>query len=356
VSRIRILYFISSLRPGGAQTGLRRIAKSLDPEEYSLTIVTINAGIEDPSCWAPEWCEVVDLQIRDLSKLYLNHHLWRMLRSTDVLVCSLYEASLIGRFVGLLNPSVRIVDWRHNTSFQNRRRRLLFNLTAWIPDVVLADSRAVADVLEDEPGMFATPIRHVPIAGVDTDEFAPPEERPSGPPYTVASVMRLTEQKNPWAIIELAERFQDSPEVRFEVAGDGPLLDDIRARVDEAGLDNVEFHGFVEDLPAFLGRAHIYLQPSLSEGLCITVPEAMACELPVVASRVGGIPETVIHDETGYLLNPNNICEFETYLRELINNAHKRREWGESGRTRIKRHYSADVLTSELLCILNRSA
>lgn len=339
MEKTQIVYLVSSLRTGGAQTGLRRLARNLDPDSYDLTIVAINAGIENPQGWVPDHCKVLDLRISSIPKLYRAWTLWRELEGVDVLVCSLMEASLIGRILGYLHSTPRIVDWRHNSSFKNLRVRLLFNATAWIPDVIIADSMRVLEAVVDEPGVISTPVRYVPIAGIDTDEFKPADNRRYTADITIASVMRLTEQKNPHAMVELAKRFDDSS-VKFEIAGDGPLLEELRMRVRESDLENIRFRGFVEDLPSFLSEADIYVQPSKSEGLCITVPEAMACELPVVASAVGGIPESVVDGETGYLLPPSNLDAFEERIRYLLERPDKRNALGKSGRKRVCEMYS----------------
>jgi glycosyltransferase involved in cell wall biosynthesis len=147
-------------------------------------------------------------------------------------------------------------------------------------------------------------------------------------------------------MIELARRFTDT-NVDFEIAGSGPLLEQCRQEVQDAEVDNITFRGFVDDLPAFLRNGDVYVQPSTSEGLCVTVPEAMACGLPVVGSAVGGIPESVVEGETGYLVDPHDVEGFESRIRELLEDAPQRDRFGRRGRDRVEERYSQRVLVGE---------
>lgn len=343
---MKVVYLISSLQSGGAQTGLKRIISNIDHEKYDFRIVTVNASIDDPEAWPPEDCELLDLKISEYNKIYRLSKLWNELSKADILVCSLYEASLIGRIIGSLRSETYILDWRHNTSFQSGWRRLAFNVTAWIPDVILADSEAVMESIREEPGTLTTPIRQIPIAGIDTEKFRPHDEDRPEDTQSVVSVMRVAEQKNPRAMIELAQRFE-AESVSFDIAGEGPLLEAMNQRIKEYDLDNIEFHGFIEDLPSFLQRGDIYVQPSKSEGLCITVPEAMACGLPVVGSAVGGITESVVDGETGYLVQPTDLDGFENRIRDLLYNPTLCSQFGRKGRKRVKEYYSQEVLIRE---------
>ena len=93
------------------------------------------------------------------------------------------------------------------------------------------------------------------------------------------------------------------PAARFEIAGDGPCRPGLERLAQELGLTgHVVFHGAVGDIPALLARASAFVLPSLSEGISLTLLEAMASGLPIVATRVGGTPELVIADVTGLLV------------------------------------------------------
>ncbi len=127
-----------------------------------------------------------------------------------------------------------------------------------------------------------------------------PMPRRDGPIVTVA---RLSPEKDIANLLRAAQRVVAShPQARFEIAGAGPCRDELARLTQELNLSgHVVFHGEVRDIPAFLARARLFVLPSQSEGISLTLLEAMARGLPVVTTRVGGNPEVVDAGVTGLL-------------------------------------------------------
>jgi len=138
--------------------------------------------------------------------------------------------------------------------------------------------------------------------------------------FDIAVLCRLHFQKNPLIIPEILLALRPArPTVA--IIGGGPLEECLRARVASAGLSGqVTFCGECSHQQglALLSQARIMLQPSLSEGLSISVIEAMHRAIPVVASRVGGLPEQIDHLKTGYLVEASDVKGFARALRELL--------------------------------------
>jgi glycosyltransferase involved in cell wall biosynthesis len=134
--------------------------------------------------------------------------------------------------------------------------------------------------------------------GIELERFDLPRRAHEG--RVVGNVARLVEQKDQRALIDAApavlERF---PDVRFVVVGDGPLRAELERRA--AGLP-FEFTGPRDDVPELLAGFDVFAFPSRFEGLCLAVIEAQAAGVPVVATPVGGIVETVVPGETGALV------------------------------------------------------
>ena len=134
--------------------------------------------------------------------------------------------------------------------------------------------------------------------GIDLGRFSV-EPRPHEG-LVVGNVARLVEQKGQLTLVEAApailERF---PEARFVIAGEGELRGELEAAA--AGLP-FEFTGERDDVPELLAGFDAFAFPSLFEGLCLAVIEAQAAGVPVVATPVGGIRETVVDGETGLLV------------------------------------------------------
>lgn len=109
---------------------------------------------------------------------------------------------------------------------------------------------------------------------------------------------------------------RERPELVFVLVGDGP--DDARFRAAAAELDNVVFAGFVNDVGAWLDVFDLFVFPSLHEGLGSTVLDAMSFGLPVVATRVGGIPDIVADGVNGLLVEPERPAELLAALTRLL--------------------------------------
>jgi glycosyltransferase involved in cell wall biosynthesis len=197
-------------------------------------------------------------------------------------------------------------------------------------------------MLVSEYDLSEDKISVLPIVGVDTSIFQPVEMEPLSGSIAVATVGRLSEAKGYDDLIDCARRL--GPEYQFHVAGDGSLRDWLETEAPE----NVCFHGTISNgnVPDFLNGADIYFQPSKYEGLCMTVIEAMSCGLPVVASAVGGITESVVPGETGYLCERGDVGCFCSRIEALSRDSERRAEFGRGGRERVLSKYSMTELTN----------
>jgi glycosyltransferase involved in cell wall biosynthesis len=124
------------------------------------------------------------------------------------------------------------------------------------------------------------------------------------------------------------------------VVGDGPDRPRIEAEIQSLGLhDRVRLAGQRSDVPELLAAADVFVLSSASEGMPISVLEAMAAGLPVVASRVGGVPELVIDGETGLLVAPGDAYELAEALRRLFADAGLRQRLGDAGHVRVRERF-----------------
>lgn len=148
--------------------------------------------------------------------------------------------------------------------------------------------------------------------------------------HSIATVARLVEQKGH---LVLLEALKELPDVSLVIAGDGPLRASLEAITREWGLDDrVLFLGEVDDVPAVLAQAEIFVLTSFNEGLPLAVLEAMAAGLPVVATRVGGTPELVTPGENGVLVDPGDPIGTRSAIRALLDDADLAARYGRRGR------------------------
>lgn len=177
--------------------------------------------------------------------------------------------------------------------------------------------------------------------GIDTDKFSPPERRSSRFSIRLITVARLLKRKGIQTILEACAEPTLLP-VKLQIIGTGPYEDELRGMVRELGLqDNVEFVGYVpnEGLPRYYRKSDIFVLPSETESFGLVFAEAMSCGLPIAASDVGGIPETVRHGIDGLLCPPGDPARLRENLIQLMSSSEERKEMSDSQRQRILRHY-----------------
>ncbi|HEY3050765.1 MAG TPA: glycosyltransferase family 4 protein [Gaiellaceae bacterium] len=145
--------------------------------------------------------------------------------------------------------------------------------------------------------------------------------------------------KAPKDFLTLIQAFAALPQGSFEalIVGDGPDRAAVEAEIRRLGLDGrVRLAGERDDVPALLADSDAFVLSSRSEGLPVSVLEAMAAELPVVASEVGGLRELVVDGETGILVLPGDAPALATALRRLIEDRDLRGTLGAAGRARAE--------------------
>ncbi|WP_335995216.1 glycosyltransferase [Fusobacterium polymorphum] len=135
--------------------------------------------------------------------------------------------------------------------------------------------------------------------------------------------------------------------IRLVIYGKGELKDKLENLSKELKIDDkVLFKGYIsnEDVPIVLNKMDIFVVPSIldSESFGVAAVEAMACEVPVIASSVGGLKEVVVDSETGYLVSKKNYKEIADKLKKLILNEELRISLGKAGRKRVLENYNWD--------------
>jgi glycosyltransferase involved in cell wall biosynthesis len=167
---------------------------------------------------------------------------------------------------------------------------------------------------------------------------------------------RLVKQKGQYRLIQLARILKDKGyKFKILIAGDGALQNDLIAYSRKMGMENeVVFLGFVDDIKGFMQSLDIFLLPSLWEGFGYVMTEAMVCRKPVIAFDLSSNPEIVVHEETGYLAEKNNMSSFAHYVEKLIHNPVLSRQMGEKGRIRVEEKFNIDKTISAMEDFLQR--
>ncbi len=193
--------------------------------------------------------------------------------------------------------------------------------------------------------------------GVDTDKYQP-GARGAGAPwgaqhFVIGTVARISDIKNQRGLVDafilLRQMLpEQAPHLRLSIIGDGPLLPALRAQVTAAGLQDVVWlPGARSDVAQLVPEFSVFALPSLAEGTPVSLLEAMACALPVVASNVGGIPEVVTEQVEGSLVPPQDTEALAQALAQYVRSPALAGQHGRAGRARVVQQYSmAAMLTA----------
>ncbi|MEM7353425.1 MAG: glycosyltransferase family 4 protein [Acidobacteriota bacterium] len=230
------------------------------------------------------------------------------------------------------------------------RRRILRAARA-----VVANSQGLADVsAKTDP----VPVAVVPN-GVDCTLFHPAAESETDPerPFRIFFAGRLQKQKNLEVLLDAVARLKRDGLTDFEldIAGDGPLGPATRQYAADLGLaDDITWHGWLAkpELIAQYRRADCFVNPSLYEGLPNTVTEAMACGLPVVASRVIGNDELVTDQATGLLFDLAQPRQLGEALARLMHDRAAAQRMGAAGRALVLADYSWEAAAEAYVRLL----
>ena len=149
-------------------------------------------------------------------------------------------------------------------------------------------------------------------------------------------------------MLTLTKVIESMPEVTFYWAGDGPYRDIILTKLKK--YDNFHWLGPLEypgKVREFLSSIDIYGLASGIDMSPLTLLEAQLMEKPVIATKVGGIPELMLDNETGFLVNKGNSDEWEKRIEDLLNNNNKKNEMGKNGRKFVKEKFSWEKIARE---------
>jgi colanic acid/amylovoran biosynthesis glycosyltransferase len=191
---------------------------------------------------------------------------------------------------------------------------------------------------------------HTIRMGVDLERFAPSAERRGGDEaVSVLCLGRLVERKGHRFLLEAIAGLEG---IELVIAGDGPERENLAGLTENLGVaDRVEFAGVVgQDEALYLyHRADVFCLPSLAEGLPTVLIEAMACGVPVVSTRIDGVPELVSDGEDGLLCEAGDPGALASPLRRLAADPAERERLGRAGRAKVERLHDLDGQAGALL-------
>lgn len=348
---LRVMFVITCMPVGGAETLLVELIRRLDRE-----------------IMVPELCclkyfgplgEVLAAEVPAFTGLLAHKYdfavfgrLTRLLRERRidavVTVGTGGDKMFWGRLAGWRARVPVLCSALHSTGLPDHvewPNRLLAPIT----DAFIAVAEPHGRYLAEHEGCPASKVCVIPN-GVDTDRFHPrwPDRAlraelqvPEGDPVA-GIVAALRPEKNHELFLRSASLIrQELPTARFLVVGDGPQREGLQTLANELGLSEaVHFLGTRHDIPEVLALTNVFLLTSHMEANPVSIMEAMATEKPVVATRVGSVPETVLDGQTGFLVPPGDAVQLAARTVELLRDPDRAAAMGRAGREHVVSHWS----------------
>jgi glycosyltransferase involved in cell wall biosynthesis len=248
--------------------------------------------------------------------------------------------------------------WRQNL-FRNLERRA----SRWCDKMIFISQPLIDWALREG---VVTEDKAVKIySGIELDQFGPVTEdtknrirskwRIGHEDVVIGVVSKLWEGKGHAILIKaFKELRKEIKDIRLVIVGEGYIYNELRNLVHMLGLkDSVLFTGFQMDVSEIIATFDVAVLPSFFEGMGRVLLEAMAMEKPVVASRVGGIPDLVEHGVNGFLVSPGDVFELSNTIKKIVRDKKLAHEMGEKGRKRITEQFSAEAMVQSIEKVYN---
>ena len=363
--RARVMYLAHTLAVGGAEEMILNLVRHLPPE-FERAVMCIDQpgpiGAEIENTGTP--FRSLGLRpgiLRPFDVVRLQHRIqeWQ----PTIVHTFLLTASLYGRFAAML-ARVPIVIGTEVNVYQKKQ---LAHRAAekWLmrhTDAVVASAGSVRDFYIDQ--IDADPEKVLVIYNaVDWSQLAATVTRAElraevGVPVDVpvaGIIARLTEQKAHGVLLDAIASRPELSALHVIAVGDGDLRDALRRRAEQLGLSQrVQFVGARRDLGNILNAVDMFVMPSLWEGLPLSLVLAMGAGLPVIASRVAGIPEVVEDGVSGVLVEPGNGAELAAAMVRILFDDELRARLGQQARAFVRPRFGVDGFIASTTALYDR--
>lgn len=339
----RLVFLLQDLRFGGTQRQTLELVRLLDPRRFQAEVWLLCAGDDLAPLARQHGIPLVWLSRSPTVGPGSLAHLWRRLRSgpPDLLLPLTVVPNIWGRVLGRLARVPRIAgNCRGGGAPERQHERRLWRLAHHL----FSNSQVLKTRLVNRYGIPEHRITVIPN-GVDTDFFRPPAVPPAAPAVVLAVGRMVPEKDHDTLVQAFGLLAEDHPQAELWLVGEGPrraAVQDLARRCLAPG--RVRFLPGQADLRPLLHRASLLVLSSVAEAFPNVVLEAMAAGLPVVATRVGGVPEMVIPGATGWLVEPGNPPALAAAMSQVLGDAATRQAFGRAGRARAVREFSLETM------------
>lgn len=329
--KTRLMMITVGFEAGGTEGQIADLAARFDRRRFDVVVCTLKAETERLKALRSRGVRAIALGGRGKWDIFLLFRLGKLVHNEkpDIIHAFLFRANIAARIIGfLLRVPVVLSSYRGVEVWQKSLPRWLDRLTRRWSHASTCCSNAVREAatvnVGGDPAQY-----HTIYNGVDLGRFSHATSmtraecglQPEG--AVIGTVCRLVEPlKGVRYLLEATGKLLRNPALhrtQLLIVGDGPAYEQLDQYARELGISaRVKFLGVRQDIERLLPLMDVFVLPSLYEGFGIAIVEAMASGCPVIATRVGGIPELVEHNRTGLLVRSGDVDELVVAMETVL--------------------------------------
>jgi len=351
--KIKILYLITGLNLGGAESVLYNLASKIDKNIFEPVVVSVISGGPVAKKIKNKGIKTYSLDAKNKFDLAVPFKLIKIIKAEkpDVIHAHLFHANILARFAGIFFR-IPVISTIHNVNIGGKFRDFLIRATDFLGDKTVFVSKAIEEkyLSQKITGCDRGVVIYNGIKRTETKKMAkllvtvPPKA------FVLMTIARLELQKGISVLLDaMPAIIKKAPDIFWIVIGDGSQREILERKAKGLKItDRVKFLGEINNASKYLHFARIFVLPSLWEGLPLSLLEASSAGVPIVVTDVGGNKEVVKNGLTGILVKSGD----KEALIEGILNLYWRKEserklMGKKGKERVSALFSVERMVSD---------
>jgi glycosyltransferase involved in cell wall biosynthesis len=349
-----VVHLIPSLEVGGMERLVSDLAIARTSGKTSILCLnklgTLGEQIEKD----------VDIEVLEIPKnLFLAT--WKVYKKfkilkPDIIHCHNLHAHFFGGICSILLPNTKVVLTKHGQHIPSSGYTSKINKLTLQKSKIIGVSADITQLMQKWITKNNQPIEYIangvsltPYEDLKLKETAKKELGIKQSTFCVGMVARLSPPKDHLLLIEaMALLSEVYPDIKLVIAGDGPLRNKIETYITSNHYDHVvTMLGERKDIANILNALDVFALTSSSEGIPMTILEAMAASLPIIATNVGGIPQVVINEVTGLLVKNQDKNGLVEAIKRLFESPELQKRLGEEGHLFLKNNYSINQVATK---------
>ncbi len=354
---LNVVQIVEDLKLGGLERVIENIALYSDAKKYRVTVLCLSRGGQIAEKLISTGREVEILGITNYHNPLSIARVakWLRKKKIDIVHTHGYPAGVLGRVSAIIAGVPCIVHHVHSTYTDlNSKHHFIERILSRFSRRIICCSEAVRrfviekeKIAEDKLSVIYNGVPEAVSTGVE--DIAELKSRLGFPENNIiiGCIASLTKHKGHRYLLEA---FSEIDNAGLLIIGDGPMREELTELTRELGIsERSVFTGHKMDVSPYVRLMDIAVLPSSErEGLGISIIEAMSLSKPVIATAVGGLPETVADGETGILVEAKNSKELASALNRLSNAPHLRETMGARGKERYKKMFSLNDMLNKM--------